>query len=74
MNPKYVLVTDANAVTDRLNWRASAVAPSPGRLPARHDGHVVVIPRKPGDYRVKSVTVVHSGTGMEEPAGIYALT
>jgi hypothetical protein len=74
MDPKYALVTEVNAISDPLNWRASAVAPAPARLPGRHDGHIVVIPRKPGDQRVQSVVVVNSATGVEEPAGIYALT
>jgi hypothetical protein len=74
MDPKYALVTEANVAADPLNWRASAVAPSPARLPVRHDGHVVVIPRKPGDHRVESLTVTNAATGAEEPAAIYSLT
>jgi hypothetical protein len=73
MEPRFVLVTEANAAADTLHWRVSAVAPSPERLPSHHDGYVVMIPRNPADRRIASVTVTHYTSGVEEPAGIYAL-
>lgn len=73
MSSRFVLVLDSNAEEDPANWRASHVALTPAAVSREHDGHFVVVPRKPTDRRIESVTASNRDTGEEEPAGIYEL-
>lgn len=73
MEVHFALVLDQNAEADPDHWRASAVAASRTALLLQHDGHVILIPRKPGDRRIEDVTAVHPETGGQDPAGVYHL-
>jgi hypothetical protein len=73
MEVRFALVLDDDAVLDPTHWRASAIAASRAALHLEHDGHVIVIPRKPDDRRVETVTAVHATSRAASRAGIYRL-
>ncbi len=74
MPTRFALVLDSNAEADPSHWLASNVALTRSAVALEHDGHFIVIPRRPGDLRLESVTATHMATGAEEPAGIYGLS
>lgn len=74
MARRFALVLDSNVEADPEHWRASNVALTRSAVALEHDDHVIVIPRRPGDHRIESVTAIHFATGAEEPAGIYELS
>ena len=74
MPTRFALVLDSYSGADLANWRASHVAATPAGVSREHDGHYIVVPRKPTDRRVAVVTAVHRSTGAAEPAGIYEIS
>jgi hypothetical protein len=73
MPSRFALVLDSDAGEDLACWRASHVAPTAAGVSREHDGHYVVVPRRPTDRRVEAVIAVHRSTGAEAPAGIYEI-
>jgi hypothetical protein len=73
MEVRFALVLDDDQEQDGAQWRASAVAASRATLPLQHDGHVILLPRKPGDRRLEDVTAVHATSGRRDAAGVYQL-
>ncbi len=73
MEVRFALVLDENT-RDPDHWHASGVATHHSALPHRHDGHVILLPRRPGDRRVGDVTAEDTATGKRTPAGIYRLS
>jgi hypothetical protein len=73
MEVRFALVLDDDATLDPINWRVAVIAPSRAALHLEHDGHVILIPRKPDDRRVENVTAVHMTSRAESPAGVYRI-
>lgn len=74
MPSRFALVLDSNSEADPAHWRASHVASTAAGVSREHDGHFIVVPRKPRDCCVAVVTAVHRSTGAEEPASIYEIS
>ena len=74
MPSRFALVLDSNSEADAAHWRASHVASTAAGVSREHDGHYIVVPRRPTDRRVETVTAVHRSTGTEEPAAIYEIS
>lgn len=73
MEVRFALVLDHNVELDPDHWRASTVAASRVTLRLEHDGHVILLPRRPGDRRVEDVVARRHPDGLESRAGVYEL-
>jgi hypothetical protein len=72
MQVRYALVLDRNT-PEAEHWPASGVAQTRATLRLRHDGHVLLLPRRPGDRRIDDMMAEDLSTGALEPGGVYEL-
>jgi hypothetical protein len=73
MEVHFALVLDRNIELDLVHWPASSISATRATLSLQHDGHVILLPRKPGDRRLEDVTALHATSGSRDPAGVYQL-
>jgi hypothetical protein len=73
MEVRFALVLDRDVGLDLDHWRASAVAATRATLRLEHDGHVILLPRRPGDRRVEDVVARRHPDASADQAGVYEL-